>query len=146
MRFHYLARGIIYLNGKVLIAHQKGADNSFLPGGHIGIGEKAEAALIREIAEEIGEEATIKQFSGAVECTFSEDDQDNHEIDLIFEVDIPNLDPNKSPESREPHLEFMWVRPEELNAQNLLPTPMIECLMNWGNGYHAYWGSSFEGQ
>ena len=55
MVFHYIVRGIIFLNGKVLLAHQKGAANSFLPGGHIGMGEKAEVALIREISEEIGE-------------------------------------------------------------------------------------------
>ena len=35
MKFHYLARGIILENEKVLLAHQKGAENTFLPGGHI---------------------------------------------------------------------------------------------------------------
>jgi ADP-ribose pyrophosphatase YjhB (NUDIX family) len=45
MIFHYVARGIVFVNGKVLLAHQKGADNPFLPGGHIEFGERAELAL-----------------------------------------------------------------------------------------------------
>jgi 8-oxo-dGTP diphosphatase len=143
MKFHYLARGIIYVNGKVLLAHQRGTDNTFLPGGHIGMGEKADAALIREMYEEIGETAIVKQFIGAVECTWTENDQDNHEINLVFELFIPNLDSSKPPVSQESHLEFMWVEPVELKAHNLQPYPMMECLMNWECGYHAYWGSSF---
>lgn len=143
MIFHYLVRGILFVNGKVLLAHQKGADHSFLPGGHIGSGEKAEVALEREIAEEIGEKATIKQFIGAVECTWSENGQDNHEIDLVFEVDIPNLDVSKPPRSREAHLEFLWAAPAKLKAHNLQPDPLINCIVDWDRNYHAYWGSSF---
>ncbi len=143
MKFHYLARGIVYHNGKVLITHQKGADNTFLPGGHIEKGEKADAALLREIAEEIGENAAVKQFIGAVECIFTEMDQIHHEINLLFEVDIPNLDPGKPPTSKESHLEFIWAKPEELKSHNLLPSPLIECLVNREQEYHAYWGSSF---
>ncbi len=144
MRFHYIARGIFYNNGKVLIAHQKGADNTFLPGGHIEMGEKAETALLREITEEIGEKATIKQFIGAVEAMFIENGQVHHEINLLFEVDIPSLDSSISPMSNEPHLEFVWSKPEDLKAHNLLPHPLIDCLMDGEAEYHAYWGSSFQ--
>ena len=144
MKFHYLARGIILENGKVLLAHQKGAENTFLPGGHIKIGEKAELALMREIEEEIGKKAIIKQFIGAVECSWFENDQGNHEINLLFEVQIPNLDSSEPPASQESHLEFFWVKPTELKEHNLLPEPLIGCLMNWELGFHGYWGSSFE--
>ena len=142
MKFHYLARGIIYLNGKVLLAHQKGADNTFLPGGHIGMGEKAETALMREIAEEIGEKSVVKQFVGAVEAIWSEEGQDNHEINLVFELEIPRLDTSLPPESRESHLEFMWVELADLKTHNLLPEPLIECLVNWDAGYHGFWGAA----
>ena len=108
VKFHYLARGIILKRGKVLLAHLKGAENTFLPGGHIKTGEKAESALLREIEEEIGKKAIIKQFTGAVECSWVENDQRNHEINLLFEVQIPDLDPSEPLASRESHLEFFW--------------------------------------
>ncbi len=144
MKFHLLARGIMFSNHKVLLAQHKGADNIFLPGGHIRLGEKAEAALIREIEEEIGQKAIVKQFIGAVETTWADDGKDNHEIDLLFEVDIPTIDSSESPSSREAQLEFMWIEPVELTSHNLLPKPMVECLLNWQRGYHGYWGSSID--
>lgn len=143
MKFHYLVRGIIYMDGKVLLAHQKGAENTFLPGGHIGMRERAGAALVREIAEEIGEIAIVKQFIGAVECMWTENEQANHEINLVFEVELPNLSVTKPPISRESQLEFLWAEPAELKAHNLQPYPLIECLLNWDHGYHGFWGSAF---
>ncbi len=142
MVFDYLARGIIFKAGMVLLARQKGSEHTFLPGGHIGMGERAEAAIKREILEELGEKACVKQFIGAVECTWSENGQDHQEINLVFEVDIQNLDPSTTPTSREAHLEFIWAKLIELEAYKLCPIPLIECLMSWESGYHTFWGSS----
>ena len=83
--FHYLARGVIITDGKVLLAHQVGADNTFLPGGHIESRERADAALAREIYEEIGLKATVKRFVGAIEHAWPEGSMENHELNLVFE-------------------------------------------------------------
>lgn len=66
MRFHYLVRGVVFVDGKVLLAHRKGAGHTFLPGGHIDNGEKAEAAF-REFKEETGKKGAIKRFVDAIE-------------------------------------------------------------------------------
>jgi 8-oxo-dGTP diphosphatase len=143
VKFHYLAREIIFLDGKVLLAHMKGADNTFLPGGHIWPGEPAETALLREIEEEIGEVAEVRRFIGAVECAYTDGGQENHEINLLFELRVAGLEIDQAPESRESHLEFLWSAPGELEARNLLPAPLIECLLSWERDFKAYWGSSF---
>lgn len=130
------------MDDKVLLVHQKGAPHTFLPGGHIENGEKAESALMREIAEELGKVAVIQRFIGAVECMWAENNQDNHEINLVFEVSIPGLDPRTPPPSQETHLEFIWATPAELKTYNLQPSPLVECLTHWENGYCGYWGSA----
>jgi 8-oxo-dGTP diphosphatase len=141
MNFHYLARGILFVDGMFLLAHQKGADNTFLPGGHIGQGEKAETALIREFMEETGQVVTVKRFIGAVEYCWTEADQDNHEIDLIFELNAADLRANTPVQSREDHLEFIWSEPGDLERCNLLPYPMVECLLTWKSNYSGFWGT-----
>ena len=142
-RFHYLARGVIFIDGKVLLAHQIKADNTFLPGGHIEHGENAKAALVREIEEELGVTPVVGRFIGAVEHAWV-DDFDNHEINLLFEAAIPDLNSSAAPASLEPHLEFLWARPEELVSHNLLPVPMIACLKNLEEEQRGYWGSSIK--
>jgi len=128
MAFLHSSRGILFAGGKVLLAHQKGSGNAFLPGGHIGPGEPAELALIREIKEEIGITATVKRFVVAVEASWSENGEPQHEINLLFEVSIPDLDSTIPPASKESHLTFLWALPEELEACNLLPSLLVSCL------------------
>jgi len=140
MKFHYLARGIILANGKVLLAHQKGASNTFLPGGHIEDGEAAESALIRELQEELGWTGCVRKFIGAVEHVWTEDGQDNHEINLVFEVFVAGADARIAPRSLEERIEFFWSEPKDLIKHNLLPAPLRDCIMNWNANYNGFWG------
>jgi 8-oxo-dGTP diphosphatase len=142
-RFHYLARAVIFVNGKVLLAHCIGEANTFMPGGHIEHGENAKTALVREIEEELGLKAIVGRFVGAVEHVWM-DEFDNHEINLLFEVTIPGLSSSMAPVSQENHLEFIWSRLEDLESHNLLPSPMITCLQRLEEGYKGYWKSSME--
>ena len=81
--FHYRVRAVIVRDNKVLLAHTKGAANTFLPGGHIELGEKAEEALAREIREELGEESRTTSFLGAIENSWVQDGVRQHEINLF---------------------------------------------------------------
>ena len=67
-KFHFPARGLYVADDHVLLAHFAGADNTFLPGGHIGIGEKATDCLLRELKEELAlENIGVGRFLGAIE-------------------------------------------------------------------------------
>lgn len=104
--FHYLTRALIMDKGKVLVAKAKGASNTFLPGGHIEFGEKAEEALVREIDEELGQDAIVKNFRGAVEHTWMEESV-NFEVNLVFDVEISGISSDEPPSSREGYLSFI---------------------------------------
>ena len=126
--FHYLSRGIVMVDGKVLVVKATGANNTFLPGGHIEIGEKAKDALEREINEEIGKHAVVKDLLGAVENAWGEGGMKNFEINLVFSVEIAGLTAEEPPTSQESHLQFIWLKPEELKDNNLKPAPIIDLI------------------
>jgi 8-oxo-dGTP pyrophosphatase MutT (NUDIX family) len=97
--------------------------------------------LIREFMEETGQAVTVNKFIGAVEYYWMEADQANHEVDLIFELSAVGLRANTPVQSQEDHLEFIWSEPEDLKRHNLLPYPMVECLLTWKSNYSAFWGT-----
>ncbi|NQZ11904.1 MAG: NUDIX domain-containing protein [Algicola sp.] len=141
-RFHYLARGVIMMDDKVLVAKGINAENTFLPGGHIEMGEKATDALQREMTEEIGHSATVSTFLGAIEHTWGDEEQMNHEINLLFKVEINGLTTAQAPQSQEPHLQFLWLGLDQLTQYDLRPEPVIELIKGIGSNTVGYWGST----
>ncbi|MGI8307159.1 NUDIX domain-containing protein [Saccharopolyspora hattusasensis] len=88
-----IARAVIRRDGQLLLARQRTKSWSFLPGGHVEPGERVEAALVRELAEELGTAAKVVGFLGAVEHGYVEDDVTHHEIYLVFEIYIDVAEP-----------------------------------------------------
>ena len=64
------AYGIIVNEGKVLLMKMHHTGKHHPPGGGIGVGEKAEEALRREIREETGIEVEIERFARFEELFF----------------------------------------------------------------------------
>ncbi len=87
--FHVIARAVIFVDGLVLLAHAKGENHTFLPGGHVEPGEPVTRSL--------------------------------------------------APASREPHLEFVWSSPDELDGRNLLPRVLRHLLRRWASGDASTW-------
>ncbi|MGL1930612.1 MAG: NUDIX domain-containing protein [Desulfotalea sp.] len=142
MKFHYLARALIQNKGKFLLARGIGLPNTFLPGGHIELGETAESAIAREITEEFGGKVSIQKFLGAVEHQWPQATKENHEINLIFLADLENADSNFPPKSLESHLEFLWVTPESLSSVDLQPYPLVRCIQDYVKTNECFWGST----
>ncbi|MBU1076806.1 MAG: NUDIX hydrolase [Spirochaetes bacterium] len=63
-RFRIRVGAVLFINNKILlITHKKkGKEYWVLPGGRVEFKEKAEAALIREIQEELNLKVKIKEF------------------------------------------------------------------------------------
>ncbi|PYI51012.1 NUDIX domain-containing protein [Paenibacillus flagellatus] len=119
--FRHIARALIIDRNRMLVVRMKGA-HSFLPGGGVELGEGAEAALKRELREELGvTSCDIVRFLGVVE--FGMEENHYHEINHLFEVRCDGLTSDAAPPSAESHLEFYWIEPtvEELRRHNVLP-------------------------
>jgi ADP-ribose pyrophosphatase YjhB (NUDIX family) len=129
-----IARAVILQKDLLLVARTIKKDGSlghaFLPGGHIEFGETAEAALIREIKEELGERLNIKRFLGVQENVYGENESRAHEFNFIFEgqLESRNLFELKS---RESHIAFEWCALQNLAAINFKPETLREKIIDW---------------
>jgi len=99
-------------------------------------------ALIREIREEIGVTPVVGEFAGAIEHTWSDAGTDQHELNLVFRMELSAVNPAGNPASREKHLEFFWLDIEDLGKHNLLPAPMIDIVREANNHSKGFWAST----
>jgi 8-oxo-dGTP diphosphatase len=137
---HILSRAVVLVENHLLVAKAKNANNTFLPGGHIELGESMPKTLERELQEELGLTIQAERYLGAVEHSYGEPKE--HEINHVFAAsfEYQKLVPL---ESREEHLEFLWVSLEDLEAHNLMPHPMIELARRFAKGsVESFWAST----
>jgi 8-oxo-dGTP pyrophosphatase MutT (NUDIX family) len=123
-RTEIIARAAIRRDAHLLQARERGREWSFLPGGHVEPGEPIEAALAREIAEELGTEASVGAPLGVVEHGYHHDGAAHHELNLVFDVAITDPDPT----SREEHLEFHWQPLDTLPTVDVRPRALRDAL------------------
>lgn len=114
-----IARGVAVRHGKILLCKAKGGSSTYLPGGHIELGETGREALVREIREETGLNSTTGRFLGVVENSFIQKGKRHSEINLVYELDVES--PDGSVNAAEDWIEFEWRELCELDAANLLP-------------------------
>lgn len=135
-KFHLLVRAVVRDSNNILVARVKGGSYCFLPGGHHEIGETLAETVKREIKEEMGLRAEVKQYLGVVENNWS---KNQYEINHIFEVKIPKLNVKAHPSSQEGHLEFFWIKPDDFKKQNLLPVVIQPLIADWLKGDKKIW-------
>ncbi len=127
---HSVARGFLVRGEEIILCRVKDAKWFFLPGGHIEDGESARTALLRELHEEIGNgDYKINSFIGVCENIFPlEEDVLQHEINIIFEVDVPN---ELKVNTKEDHIEFVSIAKNNLKDYKILPTTLKDGLIEW---------------
>lgn len=126
-----LVRGVCVVRGQLLVCRSKGAANTYLPGGHVEFGERAVDSLAREVKEELGVVARIGGFLGAVEHTYRQKGERHCEINLVFAMRIPALDPRRVPEACEHWITFEWIPLRRLGYHRLEPWPLRRLIPAW---------------
>ena len=122
-----IARGVCVKDGKVLLCLPKDRSYSYLPGGHIEFGETGREALVREMKEETGVDATAGELLGVVESSFVQKGERHCEINLIYEMKIreQGTGNREQVKSCEDWICFDWVDCDKLDSANLLPNEMV---------------------
>ena len=122
-----IARGVCVKDGKVLLCLPKDRSYSYLPGGHIEFGETGREALVREMKEETGLDATAGELLGVVESSFVQKGERHCEINLIYEMKIreQGTGNRQQVKSCEDWICFDWVDCDKLDSANLLPHEMV---------------------
>ena len=129
-----IARGVCIMNGRVLLCLPKDRSYSYLPGGHIEFGETGREALVREMKEETGLDATAGELLGVVESSFVQKGERHCEINLIYAMRIREQGTGNREQERgsglltaslEDWICFDWVDCAKIDSVNLLPPEML---------------------
>lgn len=145
MHFHSTARGILISGDSVLVTRVKGDDKTFLPGGHIDAKESATTTVIRELHEEANLTVNIDCFLGAVENNWQIGKELNTELCLLFLLSSETESNVDNIQSCEAHIDYFWLKKEDLVTSNLYPLALREWLissqLDFTEPQPAFWGS-----
>ncbi|MCM3359470.1 NUDIX domain-containing protein [Psychrobacillus sp. MER TA 171] len=127
-RFNYRVAGLIINDGKILIMKDDNASYYYVPGGRVGLHEKSEDAIRREIREELSTEVAIDRLLWVNENFFEEEvsKEKFHEICFFYLLSLKNNDllckgiQFTENENGKVHT-YYWKTFDEIQALNLFP-------------------------
>ena len=127
-KFNYRACAVILHEGKILAMRDERSPYFYLPGGRVQMGETAEQAVLRELAEELRITARIVRPLWLNQGFFQEDVDGlhYHELCLYFLVDVSHTDLLRRgdrfslPEGKHRHT-FQWLACEQLQQEYFYP-------------------------
>ena len=92
--FNFRVAAILVHDGRLLIMKSSDAPYWYIPGGRVHLQEAAEAAILRELQEELGIAPRLVRPLWMVQNFYNEDvnREDYHELGLYFLVDAADTD------------------------------------------------------
>ena len=127
--------GVILKYGdETLIELSKVGSNSVIPGGRIKIGEKSIDAIKREIKEELNFDIDVNKltFVKIIENFFKIDTNKYHELFFVYKYNVSEDEyrilSNIKNNNDNANSYFEFVKLNDLNSINLLPTEVIELI------------------
>lgn len=132
-----IARAVVVYEDAVLLCKPTEADYFYFPGGHVEFDEDIVSALIREIKEEVNVAVENTRFIGVLENKFSQDSEEKHEVNIVFDVRLTSPDI----QNMEDHLESMWVPLVEFKEARVLPISLKEKVVQWMEDKQMFFGS-----
>ena len=127
-KFNFRVCGIFLREGKILAMHDERSPYFYLPGGRVKLGETAEQAILREMAEELHITPQILRPLWLNQGFFTEDVDSlrYHELCLYFLLDASGTDLSARGESftlhegEHTHV-FQWLPLERLREEYFYP-------------------------
>jgi ADP-ribose pyrophosphatase YjhB (NUDIX family) len=126
--FNLRVAAVITRGDQVLLCTVDGLGYWFLPGGRVRFGEPSEAALARELAEELGHDLPPGPLALVAENIFRKQSLEQ-EIGLYYRITWPDpLDPGDLYGGTESGHTFRWVPVRELGSVDFRPAGLIPVL------------------
>jgi len=131
--FNLRVAAIISRGDEVLLCSVDGLGHWFLPGGRVRLGESSDAALARELAEELGHELPAGKLALIVENIY-DDGALQHEVGLYYQLPWPGV---LAPDDLEGGIEaghrFRWTPVRGLGSVHFEPAGLVPILEDLGD-------------
>jgi ADP-ribose pyrophosphatase YjhB (NUDIX family) len=131
--FNLRVAAVITHDQKLLLCTVDGLGYWFLPGGRVRFGEPAEAALSRELAEELGHPFPAGRLALVVENIYG-DGSLQHEVGFYYRLARPpGLAASDLDAGTEPGHRFRWAAISELASVCFEPAGLVPVLQKPGD-------------
>lgn len=133
--FNYRTAALLVHQGRILVMQDEGIPHDYLPGGRVHLGEEAEAALARELREELDIALPPHRLVFMAESFFSIDGASYHELCLYHLMEAPpellaHGDAFTRQESEREIHHFRWVKFEDLARLSFYPVFLKERILS----------------